>query len=62
MTAGCGSVQHSMAQKYTPKSHNASNPFSGRQNKGGSAMTHAKAASMFYGAPSVKASFKIGKY
>lgn len=62
MTPGCGSVSHPMAQAYTPKGVNASNPFTSRQSKGIKPMNHASAASKFYGTPSVKASFKIGKY
>lgn len=62
MTPGCNKVQHPQAQSYHPKGVNASNPFMSRQNKGSNPLTHSGVASKFYGTPSVKASFKIGKY
>lgn len=62
MTPGCGKVSHPMAQAYTPKGMNASNPFAGRQTKGMKPMNHSSVASAFYGTPKVMASFKIGKY
>ena len=62
MTPGCGSVKHSMAQAYTPKAKNMGNPFSAHTTRPGKKMNSSSAASMFYGTPAVKTSFKIGKY
>ena len=62
MTPGCGKISHPMAQSYSPKGVNASNPFAVRQSKAIKPMNHNSASAGFYGTPSVKASFKIGKY
>ena len=62
MTPGCGKVSHPMAQSYSPKGRNASNPFAGHVSKPQKKMTHSSTASAFYGTPSVRTSFKIGKY
>lgn len=62
MTGNCGGAQHSKVQSYTPKSKNSSNPFADHVSKPGKKMNHSTAAANFYGTPSIKASFKIGKY
>lgn len=62
MTPGCGSISHPQAQAYSPKGKNASNPFASHVSKPGKQMNHGTASQQFYGTPSVKTSFKIGKY
>lgn len=62
MTKGCGGVQHSMAQSYTPKGNNAASPFRSHVSRPSKPMTHAKVASAFYGTPTIRSSFRIGKY